>query len=182
MNPLCLIEPCLELLPSYADALERGWSPDTTRDVAPEQLAHLRSDPAGFIASLTDPGGTILLADGQRVPRLPARVFWIDDGEFCGAINLRYQPGTAALPPHCPGHIGYAIVPWKRGLGHAKAALAMVLPVAREVGLPHVVLVCDESNVASRHVIEASGGDLQSIVLQRSAATPYHQCTYRIAL
>ena len=182
MHPVRLVAPGPERLPQYAAALERGWSPNTMRDVSGEQLAHLRSDPDGFLASLTDPNGTVVLADGQRVPRLPSHLFWLDDGEFCGAINLRYQPGTTALPPHCLGHIGYAVVPWKQGLGHAKAALAMVLPVARQAGLPYVVLHCDESNVASRHVIEANGGDLQSIVLQRSAATPYHQCTYRIAL
>jgi predicted acetyltransferase len=37
------------------------------------------------------------------------------DGDFAGAINLRWQPGTAELPPHCLGHIGYGVVPWKRG-------------------------------------------------------------------
>jgi predicted acetyltransferase len=39
------------------------------------------------------------------------------DGEFCGSIGLRWLPGTEELPPHCLGHIGYAVVPWKRRLG-----------------------------------------------------------------
>ena len=181
MAPLRLVAPRLDLLPQYAAALERRWSPNTMRDVSQEQLAHYRSDPAGFLASLTDPDGKVTLADGTLVPRLPARLFWLDDGEFCGAINLRYQPGTAELPPHCSGHIGYAVVPWKQRRGYATQALRQVLPFARQVGLPHVVLTCDEANPASRRVIEANGGVLQSIVLQRTA-TPYHQCTYRIAL
>jgi hypothetical protein len=32
-------------------------------------------------------------------PRLPNRVFWLDDGEFCGSINLRVARGTDE-PPH----------------------------------------------------------------------------------
>jgi len=48
------------------------------------------------------------------VPRLPGRVLWVWDGEFCGVINLRFVPGTLDLPPHVSGHAGYAIVPWKR--------------------------------------------------------------------
>jgi len=33
------------------------------------------------------------------------------DGEFCGQIAFRWQPGTEALPPHCLGHVGYSVVP-----------------------------------------------------------------------
>ena len=63
-----------------------------------------------------------------EVPRLPGFVRWLWDGEFCGQIGFRWQPGTEALPPHCLGHIGYAVVPWKRGKGYATRALAMLLP------------------------------------------------------
>jgi predicted acetyltransferase len=92
------------------------------------------------------------------VKRLPSRVFWIDDGEVSGYLNLRWQPGTDALPPYCLGHIGYAVVPWKRRRGYATGALALVLPVAREVGLPRVNITCNEDNEPSRRVIVANGG------------------------
>jgi hypothetical protein len=51
---LRLATPSAAMLPDYAAALERGWSPSTLRDVAPEQLAALRRDPAAFLHDLTD--------------------------------------------------------------------------------------------------------------------------------
>jgi predicted acetyltransferase len=116
---LRLVLPSLEGVPGYATALEQGWSPDTTRDVSGEQLALLRRDPAALIHELTRQDGTITTASGAVVPKLPNRVFWLDDGEFCGLINLRFALGTDALPPHVNGHVGYAVVPWKRCRGYA---------------------------------------------------------------
>lgn len=80
------------------------------------------------------------------------------DGEFCGSIGFRWQPGTPDLPPHCLGHIGYSVVPWKRGLGYATQALADILPEAIRAGLPYVELTTEVSNIASQRVIEANGG------------------------
>lgn len=82
------------------------------------------------------------------------------DGEFCGVISLRWQPGTPALPPHCLGHVGYAVVPWKRRRGYATRALGLVLPLARDEGLPYVEVTTDADNFASQRVVEANGGEL----------------------
>jgi predicted acetyltransferase len=123
----------------------------------------LRQDRPAFLASLTRQDGFIITAAGDKVPRLPSRVFWLDDGEFCGVINLRYMPGSDALPDHVPGHIGYAVVPWKRRRGHATRALALLLPIAREIGLRRVELTCDDDNEASRRVILTNGGTLAGI-------------------
>ncbi|HTW50686.1 MAG TPA: GNAT family N-acetyltransferase [Stellaceae bacterium] len=130
-----LLTPNLAKIAGYVAALEQGWSPDTTRDVSGEQLAIYRRDPAALIDELTRQDGTITRADGEVVPKLPNRVLWLDDGEFCGSINLRYQHGTDELPPCVSGHIGYAVVPWKRRRGYATEALRLMLPVARECGL-----------------------------------------------
>ena len=80
------------------------------------------------------------------------------DGEFAGQIALRWQPGTDALPDYVSGHVGYAVVPWKRRRGHATRALALMLPVAREVGLRRIEITTDADNAASQRVIEANGG------------------------
>jgi predicted acetyltransferase len=155
---LRLVAPNEAMLPRYAAALERGWSPNTLHDVSGEQLAALREDAAAFLADLTDQSGTVLQPDGSRLPRIPFRVFWIWDGDFCGAINLRFLPGREDLLPYVSGHVGYAVVPWKRRRGYATRSLALVLPVARGIGLRRILVTCDETNLASRKVILANGG------------------------
>jgi predicted acetyltransferase len=160
---LKLVVPSLAHLDTYADALRRGWSPDNVRlaEAAREELARIAKDPVAFIAWLDDreaKGGPITLPDGSRVPRLPGYRRWMWDGEFCGSIGFRWQPGTSALPPHCLGHIGYSIVPWKRRQGYATRALAMLLPEVRKEGLNYVELTTDPDNLPSQKVITANGG------------------------
>ncbi|WP_284619251.1 GNAT family N-acetyltransferase [Aquabacterium humicola] len=160
-----LVRPTADHLPGYIDALQRGWSADTVRGAAAaaEELARIEADAVAFIAGMDDreaQGGPVTLPDGSTVPRLPGFRRWLWDGEFCGSINLRWQAGTAELPPHCLGHIGYAVVPWKRQRGYATEALKQLLPEARAVGLPHVIITTDLDNTASQRVIEANGGVL----------------------
>ncbi|MEY2605931.1 MAG: hypothetical protein QOH31_3747 [Verrucomicrobiota bacterium] len=160
-----LVWPSPEHLPSYVAALERGWAADNMRGevAAREELEQINANPAGFLASLVDreaKGAPVTLPDGSVVARLPGFRRWLWDGEFCGSIGFRWQPGTAALPPHCLGHIGYAVVPWKQGRGYATLALRLLLPEARAVGLPFVEITTDPENLASQQVIQANGGVL----------------------
>ncbi len=157
-----LVWPAAEFLPSYAAALRQGWSPDTQRaDAAHDELARIAQDPAQFVEAQVDRaarGPAIVLPDGSSVPRLPGFTRWLWDGEFSGAINVRWQPGTTALPPTCLGHIGYSVVPWKRRRGYATRALALLLPELVSLDLPFVELTTDAANVASQRVIESNGG------------------------
>ena len=159
-----LVWPAAEYLASYVDALERGWSPDTVRsETGREELARIREDPALFLAQQIDREGTgprVTLPDGSTAPRIPGYRKWIWDGEFCGVIGFRWQPGTTDLPPHVLGHIGFSIVPWKRRRGYATRALALLLPETSKEGLAHVELTTDVGNVASQRVILANGGQL----------------------
>lgn len=148
------------MLESYAVALRAGWSPNTMRDVSAEELAAVEADPVLFLDELTAKAGTIKLADGREVPRLPSRLFWISDGEFCGSIGLRFMPGRDDLPDYVPGHIGYSVVAWKQRRGYATRALALLLPYAWAEGLHHVTISCDSDNIASQKVITGNGGVL----------------------
>ena len=160
-----LVWPAAEHLPSYVAALERGWSPDNVRaaDATRDELASIEADPAAFLRGMDDreaKGPPVTLPDGTVVARLPGYRRWLWDGEFCGSIGLRWQPGTAALPPHCLGHIGYAVVPWKQRRGYATLALRMLLPEARAEGLPFVEITTSPDNIPSQRVITANGGVL----------------------
>jgi predicted acetyltransferase len=159
-----VIRPRAQHLPSYLDALRRGWSPNTER-VGPDpgEIDRVTRDPQRFIELCDDReavGDPIELPDGSTVPRLPGLVRWMWDGQFAGAINLRWQPGTRELPPTCLGHIGYAVVPWRRRRGYATAALAAMIAIAAAEGLPVVDITTDLANVASQRVILANGGVL----------------------
>ena len=157
-----LLEPGLAHLPAYTEALRRGWSPDNTRpEAAAEELLEIDSDAESFLASLDDrdaTGAPITLPDGSQVPRLPGYHRWMWDGDFCGEISFRWQPGTTALPPHCLGHVGYSVVPWKRRRRYATRALALMLEEVALEGLPYVELSTTPDNTASQRVIEANGG------------------------
>lgn len=157
-----LITPTAEHLPSYFAALWRGWSPDTTRrELDQDEIIRVASNPKRFLSLIDDreaAGGPIAMPDGSTVPRLPGFRRWMWDGEFAGVISLRWQPGTEELPPTCLGHIGYSVVPWKRGRGYATRALAGMLPLAAAQGLRYVEITADVDNLASQRVIEANGG------------------------
>jgi predicted acetyltransferase len=159
-----LVSPAPKYLDAYQAALETGWSPNNTRpEAAADELRAISKDAGAFLASLDDPearGADIQLPDGSFAKRLPSFRRWIWADGFCGSIGLRWQNGTNALPPTCLGHIGYAVVPWRRGEGHATAALGAILPEARRVGLTFVELTTDPDNFASMRVIEKNGGQL----------------------
>ncbi len=165
-----LLRPTPALLPGFRAALEQGWSADNVRGAvaAQETLARLRDDPATFFLTTDDPqalGPPVIQPDGSSRPRIPGLQRWIwDDDEgpdgFAGQISLRWAAGDAALPPHVLGHIGYAVVPWKRRRGHATRALALMLAVARKQGLAQVDITTDPDNTTSQHVITANGGVL----------------------
>ncbi|MDH3302067.1 MAG: GNAT family N-acetyltransferase [Acidimicrobiia bacterium] len=153
------------LLPYYVAALERGWSPSSSRpDERRKQIEAIESDPDGFLAENIDLEGTappIELPDGTTVSRIPGYRKWMWDGGFCGGISFRWvADGDESLPPYVLGHIGYGIVDWKRRRGYATRALRMLLPDVRARGLDYVELTANEENIASCKVIEAAGGEL----------------------
>lgn len=153
-----LAEPQAGMLDAYKAALMQGWSPGNSSDVSKQQLQSIAADPAAFIAGLLSQTGTRTLPDGSMVQRLPSRTRWLWDGDFCGVISLRYQPGRNDLPPDVAGHVGYAVVPWKRRHGYASRALKQMLDEAREVGLTRLEITTEPDNIASRTVIERNGG------------------------
>jgi predicted acetyltransferase len=179
-----LVWPAEEFLPSYVDALERGFSYDNVRgaEATREELEEIARDPAAFLASLVDrdaKGGPIKLPDGSVFPRLPGYRKWMWDGEFAGSVGLRWQPGTRSFRLTCSA---YAVVSWKQGRGYATRALALLLPEAKAEGLAYVELTTDVDNVASQRVILKNGGVLVERFRKPAAYGGTEGLRYRIAL
>ncbi len=182
-----LVRPAREHLASYVDALSTGWSSDNVRGkvAADEHLARIARDADAFLASLEDRearGDPIALPDGTHAKRIPGFVRWMWDGEYCGSIGFRWQPGTEALPPHCLGHIGYSVVPWKhrRGLRDIRAAPGPPGRARRRPALRRGHLRSVERGVAAR-----DRGQRQEIVetlLKPAAFGGTPGLRYRIAL
>ena len=161
-----LVWPAAEYVASYVAALRQGWSPNNVRpETAGEELVEIARDAPGYLARQIDregKGPPVILPDGSTFERLPGYRRWMWDGEFCGSIGFRWQPGSNELPPHVLGHIGYAVVPWKRRRGYATRALGLLLHDVRreQLGLCYVELTTEPDNVASVRVIVANGGQL----------------------
>jgi predicted acetyltransferase len=182
-----LVRPTEEHLSSYVAALESGWSADNVRGpaAAREELERIRADASAFLAAMEDreaKGPPVALPDGTFVKRIPGFRRWLWDGEFCGSIGFRWQPGTTELPPHCLGHVGYAVVPWKQRKGYATSALLAMLPEAQAVGLPFIELTTDPDNFASQRVIEKAGGVLFERFVKPSQFGSAPGLRYRISL
>ena len=123
------------------------WSADEANEA--------RSDFDGYIERLKN------RAHGEDLPEgyVPESIFWlIESNTYIGRISVRHQL-TEKLK-NFGGTIGYAIRPSERRKGYGKKLLALGLHKAAELGINEVILTCDETNVGSRRIIEANGGEL----------------------
>jgi predicted acetyltransferase len=124
-----------------------------------KHLEHAEADFEGLLRSFQDE------AEGRNLPEgyVPQTTFWlIDNQEYVGEARIRHTL-TDKLKA-VGGHIGYAIRPSKRNMGYGKKVLELALPKARELGIREVLLTCDASNVGSRKIIEANGGEFENEV------------------
>ena len=118
-------------------------------------------------AGLADPGEFARFTAYLRAEALPESprptgwvpytVRWVvEDGEYLGRVSLRHTLNQQLLT--WGGHIGYGVRPTARGRGVATAALALMLPVAADMGIDPVLVTCDVDNEPSRRTIERNGG------------------------
>lgn len=92
--------------------------------------------------------------------------YWLVDDEkayFIGEIAVRHRLNEALLQRG--GHIGYGIrySEWNKGYGTRMLALA--LERAKVLGIPRVLITCNDDNLASARVMEKNGFTLEDKVL-----------------
>ena len=148
-----LVRPTAQFKNSYLAAISelRAYKLNSSIDF---DLAEMDFD--DFVRTLND------RAEGKGLPEgyVPDSIFWlVDNDEFVGDVRIRHRLNDHLL--HVGGHIGYYIRESKRGQGYGNKTLAMALPKAKELGILRVLITCDETNVASRRIIEKNGGILE---------------------
>jgi len=95
---------------------------------------------------------------GHRVPQ--TNLWLVEGDEYLGRLSIRHRLNRRLR--FKGGHIGYDVRPSCRRRGYATLMLRLSLPVAHQLGVDPALITCDDTNVASRRVIEANGGRLAS--------------------
>lgn len=118
--------------------------------------------------------------EGTRPPEKVAESVWwvVAGGAWAGRVAFRHELNERLA--RLGGHIGYEIRPSARRRGYGAAALGLALGRIRPLGYRRVLLTCDETNRASRRIIEANGGRLEAT--ERLADYPVPVCRYWIEL
>ena len=91
------------------------------------------------------------------------------DGDLVGRVSVRHELNSFLA--ELGGHIGYAVRPPFRGRGHATEILRQALIVASAESVERALVTCDDTNAASRRVIERCGGVLEDVRRTESGGT-----------
>ena len=108
---------------------------------------------------------------------VPCHHFWLIDEreQILGCLRIRHTLSNHFLLIEA-GHIGYDIAPTFRGKGLGTMMLKLALPRAKQLNIDKALITADEDNIASRKVIEANGGQLESIIT--GTVFPYRIARY----
>jgi predicted acetyltransferase len=147
-----LIKPTIELQEEYLSFYQE-WKA-SKEGMVPWVINKDPSDFQGMIQFLFDNEKGEYLPEG----RVPDTTFWLlsEDNSVIGVVNIRHKLTENLL--NFGGHIGYGIRPSERKKGYANQLLKLSLEKAREIGINKVLVVCDESNIASKKTTINNGG------------------------
>jgi predicted acetyltransferase len=156
-----LVNPCLDYKGSFLNALAEFEAEGTHGN------ALARSDFDAYLARVDLNARGVDLREGI----VPETTLWlVDGGEYIGTTGIRHRLNEKLI--EFGGHIGYSIRPTKRRRGYGKKILELALPIAAELGIERALVTCDETNIASRKIIEANGGVLEDRVIIQGRDVP----------
>ncbi|GAC1474814.1 MAG: GNAT family N-acetyltransferase [Ktedonobacteraceae bacterium] len=101
-----------------------------------------------------------------RPGAVPSTDYWLIERDesgretFIGNLSVRHELNDFLL--RVAGHIGYQVRPSMRDRGYGKRMLRLGLQKARQLGIKRALLTCDETNIASKKVIEFNGGQFEN--------------------
>lgn len=156
-----LINPSEKFKDSFIEAIKEyhAVDADDRKDIFEIKVEDLQNDFPLYISNLFSESVGKNLPEGY----VPQTTYWlIDSGEFIGRVSIRHTLTDHLLKEG--GHIGYDIRPTKRNKGYGKKILELSLPKAKELGIDKVLVTCNETNLASKNIIEANGGIFENAI------------------
>ena len=151
-----LVRPSTKYRDSYLVAAKEQGARPLDANTNESEASQMHSDFEAYVQ------GLIRRAEGIGLPSgyVPDTILWLVEGdEYIGCVRIRHMLNEHLL--NVGGHIGYEIRPSSRRKGYGTKVLALALPEAQKLGLGRVLLTCDETNVASRKIIEKNGGRME---------------------
>jgi len=156
----------MDFAASYIAALREGHQLGDDPPFGTDAIDAIAADFPAHLTAVTRQGALHTFPDGSALPLSPFSLFWfIEDGvEFLGSLHLRHELANdyARL---FTGHVRYGVRPSRRRQGIGTEMLTAARAQARALGHPRILVVCRESNVASRRLIETCGGIFERAVL-----------------
>lgn len=166
MSELKLVLPSVKYKDSFIEAVKEFQAVEHNRfwDL---DIKKLKNNFDEFIQTEKNKSKGIGLT-AQQVPRA---IYWlVNNKEFIGRVIIRLEDNDYLLENE--GHIGYGIRPSQRGFGYGSLALRLALQITEKKKLRNkVLLICLESNIASRKIIEKHGGKFSHKKLNQAGAT-----------
>jgi predicted acetyltransferase len=139
-------------------------------------LTDLGDGENGFMGTLYAKGQVSLegylrqCCDGPDATKLkpgfvPQTTFWLldDEGVAVGMVRVRHYLNDRLLIRG--GNIGYFIRRDQRGKGYGREALRLALVEFRKLGASRALITVHPDNIASIHVVEANGGQLENEIV-----------------
>ncbi|AJS59011.1 GNAT family N-acetyltransferase [Paenibacillus sp. IHBB 10380] len=152
MRKIFLSRPIADLKNEYIDFYQE-WK-ESGEDMVPWVISKGPEDFEEMMNWLFDNERGVNLPEGW----VPDSTFWLvsEDNKIIGAVNIRHE--LTGFLMNRGGHIGYGIRPSERRKGYATKLLSLSLKEAKKLGIDKVLVVCDESNIASERTIISNGG------------------------